>query len=247
MKIKYDFIINYDQDGNYICFCKLCNNNFTISNNVLNYRIHLNKTICTSCMPLYISSPEIEIANFLKEYNISYETKNRSICDPYELDFYLPDSKIALEFNGVYWHSDLYRNKDYHLNKTNMCLKKNIQLIHIWEDDWNHKKEIVKSIILNKLNKTPNKIYARKCQIKEINDNRIIRKFLNRNHIQGFVGSKIKLGLYYNNELVSLMTLGNLRKSLGQKSEIGSFELLRFCSILNTSVIGYMFFNRKFI
>ena len=93
-------------------------------------------------------------------------------------------------------------------------------------------------MILNKLGKTPNKIFARKTIIKVIDDNKLVRDFLDKNHIQGFVGSKIKIGLFYNNELVSLMTFGNLRKSLGQKSEEGSYELLRFCNVLNTTVIG---------
>lgn len=101
-----------------------------------------------------------------------------------------------------------------------------------------YKQEIIKSIILNRLEKTPNKIFARKCQVRFIEDNKIVRDFLNKNHIQGFVGSKIKLGLYHNNELVSLMTFGNLRKSLGQTSRERIYELLRFCNKLNTSVVG---------
>ena len=109
-------------------------------------------------------------------------------------------------------------------------------MIHIWEDDWEYKQDIVKSMVLNKLGKSE-KIFARKCQIRVV-ENKIVREFLDQNHIQGFVGSKVKLGLYYNEELVSLMTFGNLRKSLGQKSKDGSYELLRFCNKLNTNVVG---------
>jgi hypothetical protein len=93
-------------------------------------------------------------------------------------------------------------------------------------------------MILNRINLTELKIYARKCQIKVIDDNNIVRNFLEENHIQGLVGSKVKLGLYFNNELVSLMTLGNLRKSLGHNSKENHWELLRFCNKLNTYVIG---------
>lgn len=71
-----------------------------------------------------------------------------------------------------------------------------------------------------------------------IENNDLIREFLIQNHIQGFVGSKYKIGLFYNNELVSLMTFGNLRKSLGQNKKEDHFELLRFCNKLNTSVVG---------
>lgn len=126
----------------------------------------------------------------------------------------------------------------YHLDKTKKSLENGINLFHIWEDDWKHKKDIVKSMIVNKLGKTPNRIFARKCKVYEVKDNKLVRNFLEENHIQGFVGSKIKFGLFYNGELVSLMTFGNLRKSLGQKSKEGSYEMLRFCNKLNYNVIG---------
>jgi hypothetical protein len=118
-----------------------------------------------------------------------------------------------------------------------LCIEKNIQLIHIWEDDWIFKNEIVKSMVLNKLGKTTNKIYARNCEIKELN-NKLVKEFLDTNHIQGFSTSSIKVGLYYENELVSLMTFGKKRKFMNLKSEEGEFELLRFCNKLNTNVIG---------
>ena len=83
-----------------------------------------------------------------------------------------------------------------------------------------------------------NKIMARKTEIKEFNDTKMIKDFLDKNHIQGHVGSKIKIGLFYENKLVSLMTFGDKRKLMGQKSVVGTYEMLRFCNILNTNVIG---------
>ena len=137
----------------------------------------------------------------------------------------------------MWWHNELNKDKNYHLSKTEECEKQGIQLIHIWEDDWLYKKDIVKSIILNKLNK--NKIiYARKCKIKEIK-NDLYRKFLDDNHIQGYINSKIKIGLFYDDELVSLMTFGNRRVAMGKKStNDDEYELLRFCNKLNTNIIG---------
>ena len=93
-------------------------------------------------------------------------------------------------------------------------------------------------MILNRIKKTPNRIFARKCEVLEISDNKLVRNFLDENHIQGFVGSKVKLGLFHEGVLVSIMTFGNLRKSLGQKSEEGCYEMLRFCNRLNTNVVG---------
>lgn len=80
-----------------------------------------------------------------------------------------------------------------------------IRVIHIWEDDWTYKQDIVKSQVKNLLGFS-NRIWARKCQIKEV-DVKECRLFLEENHIQGFINSNLKIGLYYgDDELISLMT-----------------------------------------
>ena len=109
--------------------------------------------------------------------------------------------------------------------------------ITVFSDEWRDKRDIVKSRLRHKLGKSE-KIWARKCEVREVTDNTIVREFLGRNHIQGYVGSVVKLGLFHMGELVSLMTFGNLRKSMGRKAGPGSFELLRFCNKLDTSVVG---------
>jgi len=197
------------------------------------------------------SKLENEIFDFIKEnYNDEIISKDRQQIK-LELDIYIPKLKLAFEYNGLYWHSEEQTlDKNYHLNKTELCEEKGIHLIHIYEDDWVHKQEIVKSRILNLLGKTERKIYARKCIIKEL-DSKIAKQFLNENHLQGSINSRIKLGLYYKDELVSVMTFGSLRKSLGTKSKEGSYELLRFCNKLNTNVIGgagklYKYFLRVY-
>ena len=239
---KYKEIINITKitETNYECLCEK-NHHFTIYKSLLNQRIKYNVKLCTVCNPIdsQNSDSENKTLNFIKEnYDGDIILNSRNIISPLELDIYLPDLKLAFEFNGLYWHNELYKDKNYHLNKTESCLEKDIQLIHIWEDDWTNKQEIVKSMILNKLNRTPNKIYGRKCIIKEVDNNKLIKSFLNKNHIQGFVGSSIKLGLYYENELVSLMTFGKKRNFMNSKSNIGEYELLRFCNKLNTNVVG---------
>jgi hypothetical protein len=164
---------------------------------------------------------------------------SKKIINPYELDIYIPELNVAFEFNGLWWHNELYKEKNYHLNKTEECEKNGIQLVQIWEDDWIRKQEVVKSMILNKLNKTPNKIYARKTELREVTSGKLVREFLDKNHIQGFIGSKIKLGLYYNNELVSLMAFGSRRVAMGKRTtNVGEYELLRFCNTINTNVLG---------
>jgi len=212
---------------------------FGISRSWLNLKIRNNIVICNDCLGVPSKSiDQTKIEEFIEcNYNGEVISNDRTILNGKEIDIYIPELKLGIEYNGLYWHSELYKEDKYHLNKTELCEEVGIQLIHIFEDEWLYKKDIVKSRLLNILGKS-NKIYARKCEIKEIDDNKEVRSFLNENHIQGFVGSKIKLGLYYDGDLVSLMTFGNLRKNLGQVSKEGSYELLRFCNKLNTSVIG---------
>ena len=197
---------------------------------------HFQNNGCPRCSKL-LSNVENDLKDFIKNnYNNQILYNIRNIISPYELDIYLPDLKLAFEFNGLYWHSELYKDKNYHLNKTLKCEEQGIHLVQIYEDDWNFKQEIVKSRILNLLGKS-NKLYARNCKIKEISF-KDAKEFLESNHLQGGCVDKVRLGLYDGDALVSLMTFGKLRKNLGQKDKEGCWELLRFCNKLNISVIG---------
>ena len=232
-------ILNIDEDRFITAKCDK-GHTFTTHKDLLRCRKYQNIILCTECNPIGgDSDAQIELYEFIKEnYSDEIILNDRKILNRKELDIYLPELKLAFEYNGLWCHNELYRHNNYHRLKTDLCEEKGIQLIHIWEDDWLYKQDIIKSMILNKLNKNLNKIYARKCEIKEIIDNKIISEFLINNHIQGLVGSKIKLGLYYDNELVSLMTFGNKRKNMNSTSESNIYEMLRFCNKLNTTVIG---------
>ena len=222
----------------YLIKCNKCNSEFIIQRQLWRNRIKNNEDICLVCNPIFngVSIGEKNIVSYIKEiYNGEIIENFR--YDRKEIDIYLPELKIGFEYNGLYWHSELNKNKNYHYDKLLFFNNLGINLIQVWEDDWKYKQDIIKSMINNKILKSE-RIFARKCEIKEIVDNKLIRDFLEENHIQGFVGSNIKLGLFFNNELVSLMTFGNLRKSLGQVSKKGVYELLRFCNKINISVIG---------
>jgi hypothetical protein len=200
--------------------------------------VHIIGDGCIKCSNNSISKSEIKLQDFIDLFNIKMDINNREILDGQELDIYIPSHNVAIEFNGLYWHNELYKDKNYHLNKTVECEKKGIQLIHIFEDEWLYKQDIVKSRVKNILGLTENRIYARKCVIKDVSSKES-KEFLNKNHIQGNINnSNVRIGLYYNNELVSLMTFGSLRKSMGSVSVDGSYELYRFCNKLDSSVIG---------
>jgi hypothetical protein len=236
-----DFKLKKDRTVDIKCDCGK-DHYFNINSKNLYQRKEIQNTIlCTECnkIDMRISGQEIFMREFIDKNTDERVLNNVKDLISKELDIYIPSLNIAFEYNGIYWHSDLYKNKDYHLNKTNECEKHGIQLIHIYEDDWIYKQDIVKSMILNKLGKIPNRIFARKTEVREIQDNKLVREFLNNNHIQGFVGSKIKIGLFYEKELVSLMTFGKNRRNLGHKNDDNdTYEMIRFCNKLNTSVIG---------
>lgn len=157
---------------------------------------------------------------------------DRTTIAPLELDIYIPDKKVAIEYNGVYWHStNIGMDKNYHLNKTKLCEAKGIRLIHIFQNEWNSSKEICKSIISSAIGIYNTIIYARNCIVKEVSSSDT-KVFLDTNHIQGAINASYRLGLYYNNELVQLICIG---KSRFKKDE---YELLRMCTKLNIQVIG---------
>ncbi len=216
--------------------CLSCGDNFEISTDNYYSRKRTNLPLCTICNPIGDSQSikEKELYEFIS--SIYNNEIIQSYRDGLEIDIYLPDLKLGFEFNGLYWHSDKYRDKNYHLDKTNHFKEKEINIIHIWEDDWIYKRNIIESQIKNWLGLTETKIFARKCYIKEIKDSKIVSKFLEENHIQGRVNSNLKLGLYYNDELVSLMTFDHYEGR--KKIEEGGWNINRFCNKINYSVVG---------
>ena len=239
---------SFYEDGKLIYICK-CDNNecnkcsektFIIPSQIYDTRRYNNICLCTKLLPIQDicnkgTSLEVFVRNILDYYNIYYKTNVKGIINKKEIDIYIPSKNIAIECNGIYWHSK--KDKKYHYNKFNDCKSKNIQLLTLWEDWIRTKPEIIKSILLAKLGIYNVKIYARKCLIKEVSPKET-KQFLENNHLQGNINSSIRLGLYYNDELVSLMTFGKLRKSLGNNSKNNVYELYRFCNKLNTLIIG---------
>lgn len=215
---------------NYRWKCLLCNNEFT------HWYYEINKLKCPFCN----KNTDIEdtIIEFLAKLKIRFILKSRSIISPYELDIYLPDHNVAIEINGLYWHSDKNgADKKYHLNKTEMCQKNNIRLIHLFADEIMFQKRIVFSRLKHILGLTKSSIYARKCTINVI-DTSLKNKFLDKYHIQGSDKSLIKLGLFYKTRLVGVMTFSKLRKPLGGVHVEGKYELSRYATVSGFNIVG---------
>lgn len=187
----------------------------------------------------------VDLLNSLGETELSID--DRIAIKPLELDIYLPQYKFAIECNPTATHNSSVldpwgsevKSPSYHKKKTDLCEENGIFLFHIFGYEWTHKRPIIESMIRNILSKNENVIYARKCVVKEVPAAESYQ-FLEDNHRQGGAQSSIRLGLYHNDHLVSLMTFGKMRNSIGTGKENleNTYELVRFCSVLNTSVVG---------
>ncbi len=194
----------------------------------------LNKTMTKS----WSSSAEIELLQIIKNFGFDVnKSKNRGLLEGKEIDIVIEDLKLCIEYNGLYYHTErMGKNRNYHLDKTKSCNNIGYRLIHIFEDEWVNKKDIVidkiKHLLL--LNKET-KIGARKTIIKRI-DNNIKNIFLNDYHIQGSDKSTINYGAYYQNELIGVMTFNGNRNMT--KNNNKEYELTRFATKLGYSVSG---------
>lgn len=186
---------------------------------------------CPKCASKY-NIAETGLKDYIKSLGFAIIENDRKILDGLELDCYIPDKRVAVEFDGLFWHAADKKPKNYHLDKTEACSKLGIRLIHVFEDEWTFKKPIVKARLRTILGLTPYKVQARKCKVKEITTAEA-KAFIEKYHIQGNYNASIKLGLYYRERLVAVMTF---TKSRFNKKY--SWELLRYCTLANFSIVG---------
>ena len=228
--------VSYKGNRFYEFLCESCGLNYEIDYDNFYKRSLRKVSTCTLCFPIKENSSikEVELRNYILSIYSGEVISNYR--NGLEIDIYLPEIKLGIEFNGLYWHNDDKLDKNYHLNKLKYFEDKDIQIINVWEDDWDNNREIIKSQIRNLISTPERRIYARNLEVKQIFDTYLVRSFLANNHIQGFIRSTIKLGLFSGDELVSIMTFDT---SEGRKKmEEGGWNLSRFCSKINYSIIG---------
>jgi transcription elongation factor Elf1 len=225
--IQYEQKEEYGNTKSYVkIYCNNCNTLVekrisSFFNNKEDYSI-----LCNRCMKK-TSQQENDLKDFIISLGFTIEENVKYDCG--EIDMIIPELNIAFEYNGLFYHNEYHREKDYHYNKSKFCETNGIRLIHIWEDDWLYKHDIVKSMIKNILGKTENKIFARKCKINMV-EPKEKNIFLEENHIQGSVNTTMNIGLFYEDALVSLMCFG-----FGRNND---FQLTRYCSKCNYNITG---------
>jgi len=178
---KYNINILEKNKSDVKCLCTKHNHTYEIYLHLIYDRYNSNVELCTICNPIghHISNKEKQLLEFIKEnYDGKIITSDRKILNGLELDIYLPEIGLAFEFNGDYWHNTDNKPKDYHLNKTTLSKLKNIELIHIFEYEWDNNQDIIKKIISSKLN---NYSYSNIKYLFEINNMIFENKCFNLN------------------------------------------------------------------
>lgn len=199
-------------------------------------RVGKNSTGCPTCWAnTFVSKAEQAIFDYVVSLGLEAEQSNRSLLGKRrELDIYVPEKKVAIEFNGLYWHSESAgKDKTYHHDKWKACKDKGIQLIQIWEDEWKRNPEQVKQMLAHKLGvSSQEKVFARKTVVAEISKKEA-ETFLHTNHIQGYASGSYYLGLKRkeNDELVSLIVL---KKEAGTNGK--TLNIIRYATAAN--VVG---------
>lgn len=220
--------------------CEKCLGIFTISKWNLHQRTKGMMSPCTICNPIGASTEsgiEKFIENLLNQIGANYIKGDRKILEGKEIDFYLPEHNLGIEVNGLFWHSEKFKGKNYHIQKSEFAKSKGVRLIHIFEDEIMEKPGLVEGRIKSILGIYERRVFARKCEIRAVSSEDA-KKFLDDNHMQGSTGAKVKLGLFFNGEIVSVMTFGGIRVSLGGKPKKNHWELIRFSNKIGISVIG---------
>lgn len=226
---------------------QLCTN-FNVNDSTMLLAIHKAKLEDIVTIKPMFSNYELDICNILKANEINFIRNDRNTLDGKEIDIYLPDYKLGIEFNGNFWHSNRFKDKYYHQQKSILAIKKGIQLIHIFEYEWNNEKTKNKivNLLIGYVKKDKQRYYARNLEVCEVS-NEEAKELEDLYHLQGAINSKINIGLKNCfGEIVGLMTFGIPRYDSNHQ-----YEMLRLCYKNNLIIVGgkekmFKYFLKKY-
>lgn len=242
LAIKYNYKICNNLNNNIVDLqCQVCDTNFSYTRQYFTPS-KFQGSMCPTCYPRKITRSRAEKELFEFVSNLCPDARSNYRSRKYhdnELDIFVPSRNLAIEYNGLYWHSELVQlandrspKRDY--EKYKAITDQGIQLITIFEDEWHLHQDIVRSRLRHLLGVSSQRIYARQCQIREITS-KVAGEFCRDNHIQGSGRTNYRLGLYYKDRLVSVMTFA--KDNISRKNN-STWEINRFCSLLDTSIVG---------
>lgn len=212
-----------------------CGRTETFSSETFKFRLRKMEKLCSTCTGISTarSIKETELCNFIESIVDGAVIHNdRKLIWPYELDVVVPHLRVAVEFCGLFWHSEINKEPSHHKDKLDACRKAGIRLITVFEDEWDYRKDVVCERlrhIMGASDVAP--VYARKCRAAVVST-KLAREFCERYHVQGYAPSAIKIGLWHDAELVAVMTFARPTAAKGRKRnvDVSEWELSRFCS-----------------
>ena len=163
-------------------------------------------TVCPLCNPInYYSGKELAVKEHLDSIGVSYVEHNKTLIKPLELDFYIESENVAIEVDGVYFHNEDNKPKDYHINKTNLCNDRGIRLIHIWEHFLDFRRELIFRIIDKVLNKSEHRFID--SPVIKFVDSSAANSFHKENNVYGAVKHDMSFGMYDDDILLSVISV----------------------------------------
>lgn len=230
-QFEYSEYLNKSTPMPYLCIIHNKTFNTTIT------ALHNNTHQCPECQ--VTSFIEQELQDFVQQYCPNALLNSRKIISPFELDVYIPEHKLGLEMHGLYWHSEAFKKRTYHKEKYLAAQKEGIYLFQIYEDEWRDKKEIVQSIIRQKLGVSEHKLPARKLKIVENLPVQQIQQFLEENHLQGKCNAnKISYSVSLVDPIVNNILFTIVVGSLFSAHEKGKLQIFRAASLKNHTIVG---------
>lgn len=215
------------RDGHATIECKKCGH----ERSYINFNNFLSKKFdCPTCNNIGISKQEKDLNAFVQ--SLGFETqkykfpRNGKKGRSKEIDIFVPEKHIGIEYCGTFWHAK--KPKNYHYDKMVMCHESGIRLITIFSDEWNSRKNQIKGFIKSVLGKFTYKIYARECEVRQVNK-ATANDFFNKTHIQGRANIiTAAYGLFYKDEMVACMSLGSHHRQLKNDKSKKIIVLNRF-------------------
>lgn len=231
-------VLNVEDQYWYNMQCMTCQAQFTFTKQIFLPSTRNGKELCPTCFPRLTGRSQIEIdfANHIAQLESNVIVNDRSVLSGKEIDVFIPSKNIGFEFTGLYWHAEKQNPERKHLLwKKQYAAKKGITLYTVFEDEWLNSKELVLSRIKSILGIIQPRIHSRKCEVKVLSA-RDKNAFLHNNHLQAADSCSLGLGLFHNDELVSVATFKKTNMVKGGNGK--EWELSRFCSKQNLVIPG---------
>lgn len=189
----------YDEFGGVKTADMLGVNNTTVYKYLQKYEIEVNSNIT--------SAAERRLNEFIQSLGIDTITSDRSLLSGKEIDILIPSKKIAIEYNGIFWHSKKFKENTYHLKKSDEAAKHGYRTIHIFEDEWEYRTEQVKKKLASILGMDKSSpVFARKCSLERIAAPEVIKDFYEQNHIQGAGKQSLTFCLKHGSIIVAMVS-----------------------------------------